>query len=359
VSEVHDLPPKEIVLTPSVQILIFAAGLLIGVQISQAWKRTFQALGVQNFLETIGRILSAFLARVAPTLSRKVVPQTACFQLPDSAPPPADLREQQIHDSAQAVRSILIILTSVIERTEQAASESSQALKKLRESFDRAGLPAEMAAATSRLTEQIDRMISNNASLKDKLASSQKILTSQQRQIETLRTAVLIDGMTQLANRSYFDDKLAEMIRLRQRYDEAFFLIILDVDKFKFINDTYGHPAGDLILKGVASKIKAALRDSDFLARFGGDEFALILIKSTPQSAELVARKLCGIIRDSRFQFEDTELKVTLSIGAAEATAFDTTESLLERADTALYRVKQSGRNDVYFAVNPVSEETA
>jgi diguanylate cyclase len=346
-------------LTPSIQILIFAAGLLIGVQISQTWKRTFHAFGLQSFLEAIGRSISTSLARIAPAFSRKAVPEEVGFPLPDVALPPAELREQQIHDSAQAVRSILIILTSVIERTEQAASESSQALKKLRESFDRTGLPAEMAAATARLTEQIDRMISNNASLKGKLASSQKILTSQQRQIETLRTAVLIDGMTQLANRSYFDDKLAEMIRLRQRYDEAFFLIILDVDNFKSINDTYGHPAGDLILKGVASGIKSALRDSDFLARFGGDEFALILIKSTPQSAELVAKKLCCTIRDSRFLFEETELRVTLSIGAAEATAFDTTESLLDRADTALYHVKESGRNGVCFAENPVSEGPA
>jgi diguanylate cyclase len=346
-------------LTASIHILVFAAGLLIGVQLSQAWKRTFHALGVQNFFESIGRIISASFGRVASALNRDGTSGADGLQLPDCALPPAELREQQIHDSAQAVRSILIILTSVIERTEQAASESSQALRKLRESFDRAGLPAEMAVATSRLTEQIDRMISNNASLKGKLASSQKILTSQQRQIESLRTAVLIDGMTQLANRSYFDDKLAEMIRLRQRYTEIFFLIILDVDNFKSINDSYGHPAGDLILKGVAAKIKSALRDSDFLARFGGDEFALILIKSIPQSAELVARKLCGTVRDSRFQFEDSELRVTLSIGAAEATAFDTTESLLERADSALYQVKQSGRNNVCFAENPVSEGPA
>ena len=346
-------------MTPLIQILIFAAGLLIGVQVSQAWKRTFQGFAVQHFFEAVGRKISAALTRVAPAPAGKTLPQDAHLGLPDSAPPSVNPREQRIHDSAQAVRSILITLSALIERTEQAASESSQALKKLRESFDQGGLPAEMAAATSRLTEQIDRMISNNASLKGKLASSQVILTAQRRQIEALRTAVLIDGMTQLANRGYFDDKLAEMIRLRQRYDEVFFLIILDVDKFKSINDTYGHPAGDLILKGVASKIRSALRDSDFLARFGGDEFALILIKSTQQSAELVAKKLCGHIRDSRFQFEDTQLTVTLSIGAAEATVFDTTGSLLERADTALYRVKESGRDNVCFAENPVSEGTA
>ena len=345
---------------------VFACGLLLGLLLFPALRRAFRASGLQALFQAIARVFPASLPKVTPSSGQKTVTQEAALEFPAPVPGnPADLaeavdpREQQINDSAQAVRSILLILTAVIERTEQATSESSHALKKLRESFDRAGLPAEVAAATSRLTEQIDRMISNNASLKGKLASSQKILTAQQRQIETLRTAVLVDGMTQLANRSYFDDKLAEMIRLRQRYDEVFFLIILDVDHFKTINDTYGHPAGDLILKGVASRIKSALRESDFLARFGGDEFALILIKSTPLAAEAVARKLCCTICESRFLFEDLELKVTLSIGAAEATAFDTTESLLERADTALYHVKESGRNDVFFAENPVSEETA
>jgi diguanylate cyclase len=341
-------------LTLPSQLLIFAAGLLIGLLFLPALRRALGAPGVRGLLEAFGRATPALETPAA--LDETTSLQESGFEPIDPGLGHVDPREQQISDSAQAVRSILLILTAVIERTEQAASESSLALKKLRESFDRAGIPAEMAAATSRLTEQIDRMISNNASLKEKLASSQKILTAQQRQIEMLRTAVLVDGMTQLANRSYFDDKLAEMIRLRQRYHEVFFLIILDVDHFKTINDTHGHQAGDLILKGVASKIKSALRESDFLARFGGDEFALILIKSTPPAAEAVARKLCGNVRDSKFPFENIDLRVTLSIGAAEATAFDTTESLLERADAALYHVKESGRNGIYFAENPVSE---
>jgi diguanylate cyclase len=343
-------------------ILIFSVGLLIGLLLFPALKRAISAPAVQGLREACWRFAPLSFPNAAPALNKNAPPQDTHYELPDPALQtidPVDPREQQISDSAQAVRSILLILTAVIERTEQAASESSQALKKLRESFDRAGLPAEVAAATSRLTEQIDRMISNNASLKGKLASSQKILTAQQRQIELLRTAVLVDGMTQLANRSYFDDKLAEMIRLRQRYDEVFFLIILDVDHFKTINDTHGHQAGDVILKGVSARIKAALRESDFLARFGGDEFALILIKSTPQAADAVARKLCANISDSRFYFENFEIKVTLSIGAAEATAFDTTDSLLERADAALYHVKESGRNGVYFAENPVSDASA
>ncbi|GFO69982.1 hypothetical protein GMLC_35610 [Geomonas limicola] len=335
------------------QLFVFLAGLILGLALLPALRRTLKSMGAQQLREVFERLLPVAQLGTVPPFDKKealIEPLS-----PDPASHPVDPREQQINDSAQAVRSILLILTAVIERTEQAASESSQALKKLRESFDRAGLPAEVAAATSRLTEQIDRMISNNASLREKLASSQKILSAQQRQIEMLRTAVLVDGMTRLANRSYFDDKLAEMLRLRQRYDESFFLIILDVDHFKSINDTHGHQAGDLILKGVAQQIRTTLRESDFVARFGGDEFAVILIKSTPQAAEAVALKLCAGVRERRYAFENVGITVTLSIGAAEATEFDTVESLVERADAALYRVKEGGRNGVFFAENPVS----
>jgi len=269
----------------STQLIVFTSGLLLGLLLlpALAWAMRLRFAGALE--SAVARVFSSSYRKAESALGVQGEEIEAAPLSTDPAGNPVDPREQQISDSAQAVRSILLILTAVIERTEQAASESSQALKKLRESFDRAGLPAEVAAATSRLTEQIDRMISNNASLKEKLASSQKILSAQQRQIEMLRTAVLLDGMTQLANRSYFDDKLAEMIKLRQRYDEVFFLILLDVDRFKTINDTHGHPAGDQILREVAARIRCALRESDFVARFGGDEFAVILIKSTPQAA--------------------------------------------------------------------------
>ena len=178
-------------------ILVFLVGLLIGLVLFPACKRAFQAPGVRSFVAVLSQYLAPPFLRTAPAFGKKGVPQETGSELPSPAFPRVDQREQQIDDTAQAVRSILILLSAVIERTEQATSASSRALRQLRENFDLAGLPAEMAAATSRLTEQIDRMISHNASLMGKLASSQKILTAQQRQIETLRTAVLVDGMTQ------------------------------------------------------------------------------------------------------------------------------------------------------------------
>jgi len=156
-----------------------------------------------------------------------------------------------------------------------------------------------------------------------------------------------------LANRTYFDEKLNEMITVRKRYGDPFSLLMIDIDNFKAINDSYGHPAGDRILKGVGMKIKASLRGSDFLARFGGDEYALILIKTDAAAATEVAWKLCEEVRASRFLLDETALTMTLSIGVAEAAGDDTEETLLERADAALYRTKMAGRNGASTADTP------
>jgi len=262
-------------------------------------------------------------------------------------PAPVDPREQNLYDSAQTIRNILLILTTNIQRTDKAASDSSLLLGDVKSVINTMALPTNLSEAQSLLMKEVDRVISSNAALKVELDKSQAVLTEQQRQIEDLRTAVRIDALTQLANRAYFDEKLNEMITLRKRYGDPFSLMMIDLDNFKDINDSFGHPAGDRILKGVGLKIKASLRGSDFLARFGGDEYALILIKSDVKAATEVAWKLCEEVRASRFILDDAALSMTLSIGVAEASGDDTDEMLLKRADAALYRAKAAGRNGV------------
>jgi diguanylate cyclase len=264
-----------------------------------------------------------------------------------------DEREQHLNDTAHTIRSILLSLATEIQHAETAASVSSEMLGDVRETIVRMELPADLIEAHASLMQEIDRVMASNATLKGELASSQEVLEYQRCQIEDLRTAVRIDNLTQLANRAYFDEKLTEMVKLRQRYDdEPFSLMMIDLDNFKTINDSYGHPAGDRILKGVATKIKATLRGSDFIARFGGDEFALILVKTDGKAAEEVAWKICSEVRGSRFLLDSATLTMTLSIGLAEAHKSDTEESLLKRADEALYRVKALGRNSVCAAEN-------
>ena len=137
-----------------------------------------------------------------------------------------------------------------------------------------------------------------------------------------------------------------------KRYNETFSLLMIDLDDFKDINDSHGHPAGDRILKGVAFKIKQTLRDSDFVARFGGDEFALILMKADALIASDMAWQLCVSLRKSRFLLDDIPVTVTLSIGVAEADVRDTEETLLKRADEALYRLSMRDATFFFWPTN-------
>lgn len=325
---------------------IFSGGLMVGLML-HPFARMLKSDGINYVLDLIGQLVTAPFSALVEYFQKRADLNKAHrgVELPDAGK--VDPREQQISDSAQTIRSILLSLASVIHRTDQAASDSSHALREVRAGIEQADLPDELAAAHALLIAEIDRVIASNSELKGELASSQAILATQREQIEALKTAVRIDGLTQLANRAYFDEKLLEMIRLHQRYKEPFALMMIDVDYFKAINDTHGHQAGDRILKGVSFKIKATLRESDFLARFGGDEFALVLIKASLQPATVLAEKICTNVRESRFILDGTEFKVTLSIGVAEVHADDTPETLLERADKALYLVKERGRDGV------------
>ncbi len=321
---------------------VFGSGLVAGMLILAIARK----INSGEEIDIIGAFRKVF-SLLSGTFRRSSAKNEKPEEAGDVLPHVVDPREQNLYDSAQTVRSILMLLATHIQRTDKAASDSSLVLRDVKSAMNTMDMPTDLNEAHSLLVKEIDRVISSNAALKGELAKSQAVLTEQQHQIEDLRTAVRIDGLTQLANRSYFDEKLNEMIVLHKRYGDPFTLMMIDLDNFKTINDSYGHPAGDRILKGVALKIKASLRGSDFLARFGGDEYALILIKTDVAAATEVAWKLCEEVRASRFLLDDATLTMTLSIGVAEANATDNDETLLKRADEALYRAKAAGRNGV------------
>lgn len=327
-------------MTISAYLLVFGSGLIAGMIILALARRINSGENL-DLIGTLRRFLAAI--RREPEAIENADEEM-------SRQPAIDPREQNLYDSAQTIRKILLIMGANIQKTDKAATASSLVLGDVKSAINTMELPIDLSEAHSLLIKEIDRVISSNTELKSELSKSQAILSEQQHQIEALRTAVRIDGLTQLANRTYFDEKLNEMLELHKRYGDPFSLMMIDLDNFKVINDSHGHPAGDRILKGVAMKIKASLRGSDFLARFGGDEYALILIKSDAKAATEVAWKLCEEVRGSRFLLDDAALTMTLSIGVAEVLASDTDETLLKRADAALYRTKAAGRNGVTVA---------
>jgi len=324
---------------------VFVSGLIAGMFILFIAQKV--SAGEEfNFVLELRRLFS----RLRGTLHHQPNSEPAHQEPSETPATVVDPREQNIYDSAQTIREILQILATSIQRTNKAAIDSSLVLGDVKSAMNTMRLPTDVNEAHAMLLKEIERVLASNAALKGELADSQLVLSEQQHQINNLRTAVRIDGLTQVANRAYFDEKLREMVTLRKRYDDPFSLMMIDLDNFKGINDTYGHPAGDRILKGVAQQIKAALRGSDFLARFGGDEYALILMKTDITAATEVAWKLCEQVRASRFLLDKKTLTMTLSIGVAEASRNDTDETLLKRADAALYRTKMGGRNGVSAA---------
>jgi diguanylate cyclase (GGDEF)-like protein len=164
-------------------------------------------------------------------------------------------------------------------------------------------------------------------------------------QVEML---AITDGLTGLYNHKHFQEKLNEEFQRIQRIPQTVSLMLMDIDYFKKINDTYGHPAGDIILKKLAQIFKKKLRGIDIIARYGGEEFAAVLIGTEIGGARKMAERLRTTVMESIFLVEGQKIPVTLSIGlAAHPHDAGTRDDLIARADQALYYAKENGRNRV------------
>jgi diguanylate cyclase (GGDEF)-like protein len=163
--------------------------------------------------------------------------------------------------------------------------------------------------------------------------------------IESHRTEAHTDGLTGLANRRAFDSELSRRLSQRQRQGTPLCLMIIDIDNFKSFNDKFGHLLGDAILKDVAKVLMATARHMDIVARFGGDELAVLIPGSNLEAACQAAERLRSEISDSPFRYESHEHMLTVSIGLAEAQLDDDKSSLVKRSDSALYAAKDAGKN--------------
>jgi diguanylate cyclase (GGDEF)-like protein len=159
----------------------------------------------------------------------------------------------------------------------------------------------------------------------------------------------LIDPLTGVKNRSTMDNAMQREIKLARRQGNPMSVVLLDIDHFKRVNDKYGHLYGDQALRAVAQCVQKTIRDSDLLFRYGGEEFMLLLSNTGPDGSALLAERIRQEVeRMTAFSGKDIQLTISLGITSLQGEP-DTTELLLERADSALYRAKQAGRNRVEF----------
>lgn len=156
------------------------------------------------------------------------------------------------------------------------------------------------------------------------------------------------DPLTEAYNKGYFLDAIERELAFAQRHQQPMALAMLDIDHFKKVNDTYGHQAGDLVLKAVAQAIMQGLRKEDVFARYGGEEFALILRNTTAESGFILAERVRRVVEKLEIVHNGRRIPVTLSLGLAVVTPEHVTSaSLIEAADAMLYQAKSSGRNRV------------
>ncbi|MEQ8663985.1 MAG: diguanylate cyclase [Gammaproteobacteria bacterium] len=231
-------------------------------------------------------------------------------------------------------------------RSDAAETSSLEELKNTIEArLDTIGSGLNTFVATQKLrtfeaNESIDRM-------KRRLHELEAQAENLREDLEQQHARVLVDPLTGVLNRTGYMETATKQVARWKRYGGALSLAVIDLDRFKQINDEYGHTAGDRVLSTVASKLTELVRQSDILCRYGGEEFVLLLPETGLEQGYLLLEKLRHHIERCPFRHKDTPVKVSISCGLAEFQDGDSLEAVFERADRAMYRAKQGGRNRI------------
>ena len=196
-------------------------------------------------------------------------------------------------------------------------------------------LKREVLATVVRLGEIVEQRKKNHHDRGEALGTQVRILGSE---LETARKESEVDPLTRLFNRKAFDDYLARSVELSRAFGQATCLLLIDIDHFKIINDTFGHPEGDAVLRRVADTMaRIFLRRSDFVARYGGDELAVVLRETTVKEGQQLADRLLRAVRAIPTDREGGRYPLTLSVGVAGLSPGEEPRAWIDRADKALY----------------------
>lgn len=270
-------------------------------------------------------------------------------------------RTSQALDNASA--GIAKTLNALLERLEKAgrdASDYGRTLSRASGELDGELSPAELRTFVDGLMRATRAMEERASSLERELQHSSDQINRLKTQLDDVRKESLTDGLTGVANRKAFDAALAEAIEDARRSERDLALLMCDIDHFKRFNDTWGHQTGDQVLRLVANCMSENVKGRDTVARFGGEEFAVILRAASLENATLLADQIRAFVRGKKLIKKSTGDilgTITISIGVSRLRDRDTPASLIQRADACLYRAKSGGRNRVVHEDEPADRE--
>jgi diguanylate cyclase (GGDEF)-like protein len=209
--------------------------------------------------------------------------------------------------------------------------------------------PVDMLELSARVKSML-RLKALQDELEAKCADLDRINRDLEKKSLELERLARVDSLTNLYNRRYFEERFYIEFSRSQRYRVPLVCLMLDIDHFKLINDTYSHAAGDKALRELALAMRRTLRDVDLLARYGGEEFVAVLPETGPQDGRLVAERLRVSVAALNFEYEGKPLSMTVSVGMSNypLPGIADPETLLRAADDALYKAKELGRNRVH-----------
>jgi diguanylate cyclase len=252
-------------------------------------------------------------------------------------------------ERANALQALVEVLKNMQELSTDVDQRNTER-NKVRLHVDDIHVTGELEDVRQELLGQVLLILESNQQLEEDLMFARCRMEEQAAELDRTRREAQTDALAGVANRKAFDDKLKLLLAYYRRDLIPFVLMLADLDHFKWINDTHGHQAGDRVIRQLGALLTHLVREGDLVARYGGDEFAMLLPHCDLDSAAAVANRLLAETTKANFGVQTAEATaITVSIGLAIAQPGDTPETLFERADEALYVSKNSGRNQVRF----------
>ena len=248
------------------------------------------------------------------------------------------------------VKQIVLDLTETIQQIASTAGDFDHKMEVSMEGIEAASTIEDILSLKEGIIEEIGKVRVKSQSMKTELNEYKKTTQSLSSKLDETEAKALVDSLTNVLNRNAYNMKIAQMMRDFSSSKDFFCLLVIDIDHFKKFNDTYGHKAGDRVLRSVAASIQVSLRASDLVFRYGGEEFVVILNSIQEDIAFILAEKIRKSVEKEYFVDKDKKLKVTISVGIACVKDGETEIELFERADKVMYVAKRKGRNQVEIA---------
>ncbi len=269
-----------------------------------------------------------------------------------------ELDKKEMKKKISEVDKILLEIEKKLISLIAVSSSSNKNVKKVRNELENINFQADsFEMIQTKLLNITDSLEYETRTLNDKMIENQKIIRSLKTRNEKLEKALIMakkeskkDFLTKLASRRALDEELKKIESGYTRYKIDYSVCFVDIDHFKMVNDTYGHDAGDIVLSALGKILKKFTREMDFVGRYGGEEFLMVLPNTHLQNAVEFANKIKDIIANFKFLYKNDRIDVKVSIGVSERKNNKSLEETIKKADEMLYKAKQNGRNRVCFS---------